>query len=65
MHIPRAAFLISVHDLGQPVVLENLRTRERKRIDELGEIPTQIERWLAAELQGAEAPDPSTLADLR
>jgi hypothetical protein len=46
---PRAAFLLSVHGPGEPLVLENLRTRERTRINDLAEIPPQIERWLAVE----------------
>jgi hypothetical protein len=65
VHIPRTTFLISVHGIGEPVILENLRTRERNRIDELGEIPVQIERWLVAELRSAEASDRSTPANLR
>ena len=49
MFTPRAAFLLSVHGPDEPAVLENLRTRERTRINDLEEIPEQVERWLAAE----------------
>jgi len=45
----RAAFLLTLHGPGEPAVLENLRTRERARIDDLAEIAAQVERWLADE----------------
>jgi hypothetical protein len=49
MLVPRAAFLLTVHRRDAPAVLENLRTRERTRIDDLAEIPAQLERWLASQ----------------
>ncbi len=45
----RVAFLLTIHGPGEPAVLENLRTRERARIDDLAEIGAQVERWLTDE----------------
>jgi len=57
MLVPRAGFLISVHRPGDSAILENLRTRERKQINDLAEVAAHVERWLS------EAPDDAGDAD--
>ncbi len=52
--VPRHAFLLSVHRAGEPAVLENLRTRERARINDPSEIAGHVERWLEADDSHAE-----------
>lgn len=42
----RHSFLLHVHP-GEVSTLENLRTRERVRIDHLDAVGAQIERWVS------------------
>jgi hypothetical protein len=44
----RWSFIVQVHPGGVTVV-ENLRTRERVRVEELNAVGAQIERWVKDE----------------
>jgi hypothetical protein len=49
----RHTFLVQVHAEG-PCILENVNTRERVPVSDLGAVGAQIERWLAALPSGVE-----------
>jgi hypothetical protein len=51
----RQSFIVQVHPGGVSVV-ENLRTRERARVEKLDAVGAQIERWVDDALDDADEP---------
>lgn len=49
----RHTFIVQVHSGGVSTV-ENLRTRQRVRIEDLARLGTQIERWVSDALEERE-----------
>jgi hypothetical protein len=59
---PRQSFLVHVHAAGGTVLVLNVATRERVRVDGLPAIGAQIDRWLdaAASHRREDGPEPTT-----
>ena len=42
---PKRTYVLSIHDLDGNLVLEEVRTRRRARLNDLSELGGQIDRW--------------------
>jgi hypothetical protein len=43
--VPRRTYVLSVHEAGGDIVLEEVKTRRRMRLSDFSEIGGQIEEW--------------------